>query len=397
MSKSRLRFGAFIAPHTPTNEHPTLALQHDLDLVEWLDKLGYEEAWMGEHHSGGWEINASPELFIAAASQRTSRIKLGTGVSTLPYHHPYILADRIRQLDHMTRGRAMFGVGPGALPSDAYMLGIPTAEVRDRMEEAIEPLVRLLRGEVVTAKTDWFALQSARLQLSSYAQEGVEIAVASQVSPTGARAAGKFGLGLLSVGASSAGGFNRLAANWAIAEELALDHGQTMDRGAWRLVVPVHIAETREKAYENVRFGLERWIGYMSEVAALPLGPPPGVDAIRHMVDTGYAVIGTPDDYVAQVERLDKESGGFGCLLHLEGNWADRAETRRSYELVARFAVPKINKLNEARHASENWLRENNELFRGELTAAVGAKLAQHNAEKGEGNLAPHHVKAFIK
>jgi limonene 1,2-monooxygenase len=397
MAQSRLRFGAFVAPHTPTDEHPALALQHDLDLVEFLDKLDFDEAWMGEHHSGGWEINASPELFIAAASQRTSRIKLGTGVSTLPYHHPYILADRIRQIDYLTRGRAMFGVGPGALPSDAYMLGIPTAQVRDRMEEAIEPLVRLLKGETVTAKTDWFTLQSARLQLSSYNERGVEIAVASQVSPTGARAAGKFGLGLLSVGASSTGGFNKLAANWAIAEDMALDNGHKMDRSGWRLVVPVHVAETREKARENVRFGLTRWIDYMSEVASLPLAPPPGVDPISYMVDSGHAVIGTPDDYVAQVERMNAQSGGFGCLLNLEGNWADWAETRRSYELIARFAIPKINRLNETRCASENWLRENHELFRGELAAAVGAKLAQHTAEKGESNLSPLIMDAFKK
>ena len=211
MTSSRLRFGTFIAPHTPPEEHPALALENDLDKVEFLDKLHFDEAWIGEHHSGGWEINASPELFIAAASQRTSRIRLGTGVSSLPYHHPYILAERIRQIDYLTRGRAMFGIGPGSLPSDAYMMGIPTADARDRMESAIEPLVRLLNGEIVDARTDWFTLQKAHLQLSSYSEQGVEICVANQVSPTGARAAGKFGLGLLSIGATSVGAFNALA------------------------------------------------------------------------------------------------------------------------------------------------------------------------------------------
>ena len=66
-------------------------------------------------------------MFIAAAAERTRNIRLGTGVSSLPYHHPFMLADRINQLDHMTRGRVMFGVGPGALPSDAYMMGIDPA------------------------------------------------------------------------------------------------------------------------------------------------------------------------------------------------------------------------------------------------------------------------------
>ena len=84
----------------------------------------------------------------------------------------------------MTRGRTMFGVGPGSLPSDAYMQGIPTAKARDRMEEAIPVLLKLLAGEKVTAKTDWFELNEAQLQFLPYNDRGVEMSVASQVSPT---------------------------------------------------------------------------------------------------------------------------------------------------------------------------------------------------------------------
>ena len=395
MAQSRLRFGAFIPPHTPPDENPILALEHDMDLVEWLDKLNYDEAWIGEHHSGGWEIVASPELFIAAAAQRTRSIRLGTGVASLPYHHPYILADRIRQLDYMTRGRAMFGVGPGSLPADAYMQAIPTPRVRDRMEEAIEPLVRLLNGETVNCKTDWFELKNASLQFLPYSANGIEMAVANQVSPTGARAAGKFGLGLLSIGATSAGAFNALGANWDIAVETATEYGHTMNRANWRLVGPVHVAETRDKARANCRYGLARWVDYMSKIAALPLGTPAGVDPVDYMIDTGFAVIGTPDDYIAQVERLSAQSGGFGAFLHLDHHWADWAETKRSYELIARYAIPKINKLNINRQASEDWLRDNNDVFRGELTAAVGAKIAEHAASKGVDKLSPDYLKLF--
>lgn len=395
MTQSRLRFGAFIAPHTPTDEHPALALEEDMDRVVWLDKLGYEEAWIGEHHSGGWEITSSPELFIASVSQRTQHIRLGTGVSSLPYHHPYTLADRIRQLDYHARGRAMFGVGPGSLPSDSYMMGLDTSKARDQMDEAIDPLVRLLNGETVTAKSDWFNLQKAQLQFVSYNERGVEIAVASQVSPTGATAAGKHGLGLLSIGATSAGAFNSLGSNWAIAEETAKEHGKCVDRSSWRLVGPVHVAETREKARENVKFGLARWIDYISKVAALPLAPPPGADPVDHMVSTGFAVIGTPDDFVAQMDRLLEQSGGFGCFLNMDHHWADRAETKRSYELIARYAVPKINQLNRNRQASEQWLRANNDQFKGELTAAVRAKMEEHAKSKGSEKLSPELVEHF--
>ena len=190
MLPQRLRFGAFIAPFHPLDENPTLAIQRDLELVQWMDQLGFDEAWIGEHHSAAYELIASPEVFIAAAAERTKHIRLGTGVSSLPYHHPLMLADRINQLDHMTRGRVMFGAGPGALVSDAFMMGIPVAKQRDRMDEALGCIVRLLRGEEVTHKSDWFELDRARLQMTPYSRPSVEIAVASQVSPTGARAAG---------------------------------------------------------------------------------------------------------------------------------------------------------------------------------------------------------------
>lgn len=397
MPSQRLLFGGFIAPFHPLDEHPALALERDLELAEWMDKLGYDEIWLGEHHSGGWEISASPEVFIATAAARTQRIRFGTGVSSLPYHHPYILADRIRQLDYLTKGRIMMGVGPGSLPSDAYMQGIPTPRVRDRMDEALEVIVRLLNDETVSAQTDWFTLQEARLQLRSYTQQGVEIAVANQVSPTGARSAGRLGLSLLSIGATSTGGFNALASSWEIAEQQAREHGQTVDRSRWRLVGPMHIAETREKARENIKWGFYRWIDYFTNVAALPLNPPPGVDPVDALIDSGFAVIGTPDDAVAQIRRLQEQSGGFGSFLQLGIPWADWAETKRSYELFARYVIPQINDLNTNRVASELWLRENNEKFRGELQAAVGARIAQHVAEKGTQHIQQEVAEQFVK
>src|SRR3970040_2805570 len=146
---TRLNFGIFMAPFHRVGENPTLALERDLELLELLDRLDYDEAWSGEHHSAGWELIASPEVMIAAASQRTRRIRLGTGVVSLPYHHPLMVADRMVQLDHLTRGRAMLGVGPGALSSDAYMMGIDPVTQRPRMDEALAAIMALLRGDVV--------------------------------------------------------------------------------------------------------------------------------------------------------------------------------------------------------------------------------------------------------
>jgi len=395
MVGSKLRFGAFIAPFHPTDENPTLALERDLDLIQFMDRLGYDEAWIGEHHSAGYEIIASPELFIAHASERTKHIRLGTGVSSLPYHHPLMLAERINQLDHITRGRVMFGVGPGALPSDAYMMGIPIAKQRDRMDEALDVLVRLLRGETVTAKTEWFELNEARLHLTPYSRPSVEIAVASQVSPTGARAAGKHGLGMLSLGATSTGGFNALSSNWAIAEEMAKANATSVAREAWRLVGPIHIAETREKARENVRFGLEKWLYYFREVAALPLGAEAGGDPVDAITANGMAIVGTPDDAVAQMQRLKDQSGGFGAFLQLAHNWADFENTKKSYELFARYVAPKFQDANTNRQASLEWARDSRPSVMPQAMMAVGARIAQHIEEKGEENISPQILAAM--
>src|SRR5688572_9941354 len=195
-----LRFGIFLPPMHPTGQNPTLTLQRDLELIEHLDALGFDEAWIGEHHSGGFETIAAPEVFIAAAAERTKHLRLGTGVKSLPYHYPFIVAETMAELDHQTRGRVMFGAGPGALPSDAQMFGLKPVDQRPRMEEALECIVALLRGETVTRKTAWFEMVEARLSVGCYTRPTMELAVTSIRSPAGVQAAGRYGAGVLVLG-----------------------------------------------------------------------------------------------------------------------------------------------------------------------------------------------------
>ena len=380
-----LRFGIFLAPFHPVGQNPTLALELDLQLLEHLDTLGFDEAWIGEHHSAGYEIIASPEVFIAAASQRTKRIKLGTGVSSLPYHQPLMLADRMVLLDHLTRGRVMLGVGPGALPSDAFMMGIEVARQRDMMEESFEVILELLAGEKpVNRVTDWFTLKDARLQLRPYSDPCFEIAVAAQISPSGPRLAGKFGHSLLSIGATNQGGFDVLGAHWSVMEERAVEFGSTVDRRKWRLVGPMHLADTKEQAYEDVKFGLPQWADYFKRVAALPLGPD--TDDPNELADamnaSGFAVIGTPDDAIAQVQRLVDQSGGFGTFLTMAQDWADRPQQLRSYELMAREVFPRFQGSAESTAASRDWAAENRPEFIAAATSAVMTAVQSHHQEK---------------
>src|SRR5579863_3101097 len=231
----RLRFGIFLAPFHPLRENPELAVERDFQLVEHLDRLGYQEAWIGEHHSAGYEIIPSPELFIAAAAQRTRHIRLGTGVISLPYHHPLMVGDRVLQLDMQTRGRFMFGVGPGALPSDALMMGIDPLKQREMMDESLSVLVPLLEGQTVSKDTSWFKLANGRLQVPRFTRPRVEIAVAAQQSPAGPKAAGTYGLGMLSIGSTTGKGYMALAEAWGIVEEMAALHRRQVDRSTWRL------------------------------------------------------------------------------------------------------------------------------------------------------------------
>lgn len=326
-----------------TGVNPTLALHRDLQLLEHLDRLGYHEAWIGEHHSAGSELIASPEVMIAAAAERTKHIKLGTGVNSLPYHHPFMLADRIVMLDHLTRGRMMFGAGPGQLTSDAYMLGIDPMTQRPRMEQSLDVMMRLFRGETVTEKTDWFTCQEAVLQVKPYSD--FDIAVASSVSPSGSKLAGKYGVGLISIAATEPAAFQMLDYNLKVWEDEAALHGHVVDRSKARLMGPMHIAETVEQAKENCKYGLQWVWDYLSHIIPVgdPSGPPPPTD-IDEFVDqaneTGRMVIGTPEMAIAQIERLQEKTGGFGCYLFLGADIADWHQTLRSYELFAERVMP---------------------------------------------------------
>ena len=342
----RMKFGTFMAPFHWLGENPTLALDRDLETLQWLDQLGYDEAWIGEHHSAGWETIASPEIFIAVAAERTKHIKLGTGVLSLPYHHPLMVANRMVLLDHLTKGRAMLGVGPGALVSDAYQLGIDPTTQRRRADEAMGIIKRLLTStEPITYESDWFTLKESLLHLRPYTQPHFPIATAAAQSPSGMVLAGKYGLGVLSVSVMRGeSDVQTLKDFWNIAVETAEEHGNTVDRNEWRLVLHVHLAESRKEAFSQAREGAGR---YQREYFEKTLGHVSGFDGPRDeiidfMVDKGAWLVGTPDDLVARIHELDEQTGGFGGLLIQATEWGTREQVMHSYELVARYVMPQF-------------------------------------------------------
>ncbi len=371
---SRMKFGVFLAPFHRVGENPTLAFERDLELLQWLDTLGFDEAYIGEHHSAGWETISSPEVFIAVAAERTRHIRLGTGVVSLPYHHPFMVASRITLLDHLTRGRIILGVGPGALTSDAYMLGIDPPRQRAMMDESMGIILRLFREEQpVTYKSDWFELKEATLQIRPFQRPHMPIAVASVQSPAGVQLAGKFGASLLSLSIPRQQvRATDLKELWKIAEETAAEHGQRVQREDWCLVVTTHLAESRQEAIEDVRLGAARnqteyWrdtLGY-----PIPAGPPEKI--VDYMVENGHWIIGTPDDCVAGIRRLQEASGGFGGFLVQVQDWAPREKLLRSYELLARYVAPQFQGTVSSIERSRVWSGEKAEELQAARTTSL--------------------------
>ena len=379
---SKIRFGAFLAPHHPIGENPLLQFQSNLEFVQLLDQLGYDEFWCGEHHSTGWEMIASPELFLAAVAERTHRIMLGTGVVSLPYHNPFMVAQRIIQLDWQSRGRVIFGSGPGALPSDAHVLGFDPMTLRDRQDEAMGVIRQLFEGkDRITYESDWFTLRDAKLQLLPL-QEDMEFAVASMVSPSGMTLAGKHRAGVLSIGSMTKAGMRSLPLQWSFAEESAVKYGNTVDRKNWRIVISWHIAETRKEAREQAKHGLMVH-NNLYTIGTLAGGegtiyetPDEAVDDIAFS-ENSTAVIGTPDDLVAKIRELQELTGGFGCVIGFVHDWANRENTRRSWDLVARYVVPEVNGMLDDYRDSYRWVNESRGVWT-RAKEAVDTKIEQH-------------------
>ncbi len=349
--RRRLRLGVFMPPWTiPVDRDPTLFIRENIELVEYLDSIGYDEAWMGEHHSSGYQIIGSPELFVAAAIERTRRIRIGTGVISLPYHNPYMVADRIVQLDHQAQGRAMFGFGQGLTPSDMAMLGIDTTRKREQSDASLEVVLRLLDGETVTAETDWFTLYDATLQLNPYSRPRPDLVIASAVSTSGGENAGRFGIGMLCV-AAGAPGARRAGQQLAVANEQAALNGHTMDRSTLRLAAPIHLAPSRDQAIAEVEAGFEAWKEFIERTWAGG-AEEIGKGSLESIIENGTGVIGTADDALAFLDRLWKKSGGFGCLLNQITNWAPIGPTRNSLQILADKVLPEFAGRNTRRLAS---------------------------------------------
>ncbi len=343
-----MKFGFFVMPAHRPSENPTLAFERDLQMVQAAEDLGYDEVWVGEHHTGGGENIPAPDLFISAAAQRTKRIRMGTGVINLPYHHPFHVAERMAFLDHLTYGRLMMGVGPGALMSDIKLFGLTGDKLRPMMQESLEIILKLFREHgPVTYEGRYWTLKEMELQVKPYQEPHMPIAVASSGRGVTVDMIARHGLLMLSGNFFGGVSGEMMCQQWEEMDKIAQAAGRPASRADWRVTTYVYVAETTRRAISEIDEGLKRqMLEYFFKLGSSRsrfedyAGQP--VDAItaEQFMRKGNWIVGDPEECIRQLEALHQATGGFGVLLNVAGEWASRENWLKSMELFARTVMP---------------------------------------------------------
>ncbi|MFP6892015.1 MAG: LLM class flavin-dependent oxidoreductase [Nitrospinota bacterium] len=381
-----MKFSFFMMPCHQPREHPTLAFERDISLIEFTDALDFDEFFIGEHHSGGWETMPAPEMALAKASATAHRIRLGTSVIGLPYHHPFHVAERMAFLDHLTRGRAILGIGPSNLVTDKKLFQVPPDRAHDMMTESVDIIVRLLESEEpIDYEGRFWSLRGMRLQFPSYQKPRMPLAIATSGSRKGLELAGKYDMILMSMAGKNRGQNPSHAEQWTIVERAAADNGVHTSRENWRMATSVYVAETREEAWADVEEGIMRETEYFWTIGVRPQyeeypGQPFGEVTARSAADRRGWIVGTPDDAIAAIERMQEETGGFGGLMLTTHEWTSPEKIRRSLELFARHVIPHFKGFTRVFH--DEWRRIKEQVAGGGVPLNTGGLPS--NLDSGE-------------
>jgi alkanesulfonate monooxygenase SsuD/methylene tetrahydromethanopterin reductase-like flavin-dependent oxidoreductase (luciferase family) len=354
--------GLFAMPLHPPGSNVTETLENDLDMLITLEKMGYSEAWIGEHFTTQWENIPAPDIFIAHALAKTERMKFGTGVTCMPNHNPFMIAHRIAQLDHMAKGRFMWGVGSGGFPGDFEVFGFDpkTGEHRAMTREAIETVLMLWNdpkpGRYRTAFWDFNIpepddLIGLRVHMEPYQKPHPPIGVAGVSENSGTLTlAGARGWIPMSINLVPT---RVIKTHWESVEEGAREAGRTPDRSQWRIAREVYIAETTEKARKEALEGtLARDFRHyflhimpkvrMLDAMKIDTDMADSDVTVEYLVDNVF-IVGSPDDVTAKLQKLYDDVGGFGVLLAMAHEWQPRDQWVNSMSLLANEVIPRLN------------------------------------------------------
>ncbi|MFC4943739.1 LLM class flavin-dependent oxidoreductase [Pseudonocardia sp. GCM10023141] len=351
-----MKFGFFTMPEHPPIENWTLSYDRDIAAIVEAERLGFDEFWIGEHHTGGYENVPVPEYMIAKASAVTHRIRLGTGVINLPYQDPFMVAERLAFLDHLTHGRLEYGFGGGGLPTDKALFGLEPSEAAPRTNEALEIIWKLLTSdEPVTHEGVYWKYENRQLQVGPY-QDVPPFAIAGLTGLHNYAKCGSNGWKPLSVHfAPIDNGDYPIAPDLVGMAKAMLDAGAAagidaaVTRDNWRIVREVYVTDDKNQALRDIREGVKRSYDYL---LGLGLGAlmkkdeaMPDADlTFEWMADEIPWIIGSPDDCIRQLRELEEAVGGFGTLLINCRDWVTTDKWNRSLELFARYVMPQFTR-----------------------------------------------------
>jgi alkanesulfonate monooxygenase SsuD/methylene tetrahydromethanopterin reductase-like flavin-dependent oxidoreductase (luciferase family) len=361
-----LKLGLFMMPiHPPERAHSD-AYELDIETLVAADRLGYDEAWVGEHFTSRWENIPAPDLILAAALQRTQRIRLGTGVACLPNHNPVVLAHRIAQLDQMARGRLNFGIGSGGFPGDfqLFQLDVASGEHRTLTREIIDLTLAIWQaaragdGATLVSETDrWrFSLPDRTdwgmgVHLAPYQDPHPPIAVAGLSANSETLVlAGERGWIPMSINLVPV---PTLLSHWSAVQAGGAKTGRSPNRGEWRIARDIYVAETTEQARREARAGaqaqvFERYflplLKYAKQLFLFKSDQTmPDDDITIDWLMDNIWLVGSPDDVARRIRELHAAVGGFGTVLQLIYDWGDgEACNRRNMGLLANEVMPQL-------------------------------------------------------
>jgi alkanesulfonate monooxygenase SsuD/methylene tetrahydromethanopterin reductase-like flavin-dependent oxidoreductase (luciferase family) len=362
-----MELGFFAMPSHPPERGLKAGHDWDLQVLRWLDELGYKEAWIGEHHTAPWEPHPSPDLLIAQALLQTKQIRLGPGGFLLPYHHPAELANRIAMLDHLSGGRLNFGVAASGLPSDWQMFHVDgmSGVNRDMTREALDIILRLWSSEdhfdhegkfwSVSKPETMFGFLKPHIRPLQLPHPPIGVAGLSKNSDT-LKLAGERGYLPMSLNLNP----SYVASHWQAVEAGAARTGRTPHRGEWRMVREVFVADTDEEAW---RLSVGGMMGRMMREYFLPLLGNFGFkEFLKHDPDVADSdvtpeycarhnwLIGSPRTVAEKLERVYDEVGGFGQLLVFGFDYSENPGAwHNSLRLLAQEVLPKVAHLTPER------------------------------------------------
>lgn len=359
-----MEIGYFTMPLHPPGSKLSDTLTEDLEQLQFLDRVGFSEAWVGEHFTAGWENIAAPDLLLAMALPLTKTIKLGIGVSCLPEHDPFVLAHRIAVLDNLAKGRFYWGIGAGSFIGDFEAFGIDakSGEHRILTNESLDFILNIWNnpqaGDYQNSRWKFRIPEPQHdvalgIHTKPFQQPHPPIAVAgiTENSET-LKIAGERDWIPMSINFVPN---HILKSHWLSVEEGAGKVGKTAERSKWRIARDLYIADTTEEARTEVRNGtLSRdFTDYFFKMVPKIRGNldifkkdksmPDSDVTVDYMIDNLW-IVGSPDDAARQIIELYEDVGGFGTLLVMGHEWKPIEKWQNSIKLLKNEVIPIINK-----------------------------------------------------